>query len=95
MNHYQRQFEGQQGLTEMLQAQCNDMENEISRLRAELENRSNEPEMQASDAYHHCVELIEPHVIDQRQGSECSRQSLTRSVCGSLSYLIAHWLKTR
>ncbi|UBU49768.1 hypothetical protein LCW13_05795 [Cobetia amphilecti] len=65
------------------------------RLKAELEDRSHEPEMTASDAYHHCADLIEPHVVDLPHGTECNEQSLCRSVCGSLAYLIEHWQEAR
>lgn len=69
---------------------------EVARLKAELENRSNEPDMTASDAYWHCVDLIEPHVKEQSHGgSECSEESLCRSVCDSLQFLIGHWENTK
>jgi|GEM_PF-5031599 len=71
------------------------IEEERDRLKVELENRSHEPEMAASDAYHYCADLIEPHVVDMPHGTECNEQSLCRSVCGSLAYLIAHWQEAR
>lgn len=68
---------------------------ERDRLKVELENRSHEPDMTASDAYHYCADLIEPHVVDMPHGTECNEQSLCRSVCGSLAYLITHWQEVR
>ena len=70
------------------------LEVERDRLKVELDNCSHEPEMTASDAYHHCADLIEPHVVDMPHGTECNDQSLCRSVCGSLAYLIEHWRGT-
>lgn len=71
------------------------IEAERDRLEIELENRSHEDDMSASDAYHHCADLIEPHVVDTPHGTECNEQSLCRTVCGSLAYLIAHWQEAR
>lgn len=72
-----------------------DLEAQVKRLDDELQNRSNEPEMTASDAYHHCVDMIEPHVIHNPQGSECGDNSLCASVCESLRFLIDHWKMTQ
>lgn len=58
----------------------------VQRLQAELENRSNEDDMMASDAYHHCADIIEPYVGDQ-----CGPMTLSNSVCDSLRFLLNEW----
>jgi hypothetical protein len=63
-----------------------ELQKKVARLEAELENRSFEPDMLASDAYHHCTDIIEPYV-----GDRCGPDTLSNSVCDSLRFLLGEW----
>lgn len=62
------------------------LEARVERLTNELENRSHEPDMMASDAYHHCSDMIDPYASDQ-----CGPDTLIPSVCESVMFLIREW----
>lgn len=63
------------------------LSSQYRKLEAMYENRSHEPDMSASDAYHYCTELLDPHVREDG----CNENGLAATVCGSLSYLIHEW----
>lgn len=63
-----------------------ELETRVKRLDDELQNRSNEDDMMASDAYHHCADMIQPYL-----GYECGADTLSNSVCESLRFLISEW----
>lgn len=61
---------------------------EVRRLDDELQNRSHEQNMSASDAYHHCADMIAPYV---KLNAPPSEPSLPASVCESMRYLLEQW----
>jgi hypothetical protein len=62
------------------------LEAENTKLRNELQHQTPDDEGTAAYAYFYCQTLIEPYL-----GDRCGPNSLSNSVCESLTFLIKQW----